>query len=399
MASRVYLHIGLPKTGTSYLQSILRGNMAALKEQGLLLPGSRHDHYRASLDVRDQADAPGLRADPDHVRGAWKHLVEQARAWPGTVLLTNELLAGAQVQSIARIVEDVSPAEVHVIVTVRNLARALPAAWQQSVKSGRRTNLSDFIAGVRDETPATRWFRRVQFADRVLSRWQRHVPKERIHVVTVPPEGSPRELLWQRFSEILGIAPDSCELTTTANESLGAVEAELLWRVNVHLVPRLGKKEVSTWVRDELGNDILAQSDHRLLLAIPDDVRPWVAQRSRSINRRLGRAGYDIRGDLEDLNPSPCAAAATSSTTVQTEEVLDAATETIAELVVRLRDAHLRARAAQRRAHAARRRAHAARRRASSTRRKLVRLRADVRRRREGSRLRRALAELRRPRR
>ena len=35
----LYLHIGLPKTGTTYLQTILWQNRAALSAQAVLVPG------------------------------------------------------------------------------------------------------------------------------------------------------------------------------------------------------------------------------------------------------------------------------------------------------------------------------------------------------------------------
>ena len=40
MAERVYLHVGLPKTATTYLQTILWANREVLEEQGVRLPGS-----------------------------------------------------------------------------------------------------------------------------------------------------------------------------------------------------------------------------------------------------------------------------------------------------------------------------------------------------------------------
>ena len=49
MARRVYLHIGLPKTGTTYLQTLMWNNREVLAGQGVLLPGdSRRQHLWAS---------------------------------------------------------------------------------------------------------------------------------------------------------------------------------------------------------------------------------------------------------------------------------------------------------------------------------------------------------------
>ena len=54
MAERVYLHVGLPKTATTYLQTILWANREVLEEQGVRLPGdSRRAHLWASRVIRE----------------------------------------------------------------------------------------------------------------------------------------------------------------------------------------------------------------------------------------------------------------------------------------------------------------------------------------------------------
>ena len=58
MVERVFVHIGLPKTGTSYLQAIAWPGRERLREAGLLLPGARKsDHLFSSMIVRDD---PGI---------------------------------------------------------------------------------------------------------------------------------------------------------------------------------------------------------------------------------------------------------------------------------------------------------------------------------------------------
>jgi hypothetical protein len=52
--SRVYLHIGEPKTGTTFVQEAMWANRARLAAQGVVLPGYSHrDHSRASRDLRE----------------------------------------------------------------------------------------------------------------------------------------------------------------------------------------------------------------------------------------------------------------------------------------------------------------------------------------------------------
>ena len=42
-ATRVFLHIGEPKTGTTFLQQVMWSNRAELAAQGVVLPG-HHGH-------------------------------------------------------------------------------------------------------------------------------------------------------------------------------------------------------------------------------------------------------------------------------------------------------------------------------------------------------------------
>src|SRR5262249_27545191 len=46
--AKVYLHIGEPKTGTTFIQQVMWSNRAELAAQGVVLPGHHpQDHFRA----------------------------------------------------------------------------------------------------------------------------------------------------------------------------------------------------------------------------------------------------------------------------------------------------------------------------------------------------------------
>ena len=52
MSRRVLLHVGCPKTGTSYLQDVLFRNQEVLREHDILYPAHRFDaHFLAALDL------------------------------------------------------------------------------------------------------------------------------------------------------------------------------------------------------------------------------------------------------------------------------------------------------------------------------------------------------------
>jgi hypothetical protein len=78
--ARAFLHIGAPKTGTTYLQSVMRRNRKALAAAGVLYPGKRNAHFLASMDLRDSGFA-GYR-DPA-ARGAWQSVVRRSHKWRG----------------------------------------------------------------------------------------------------------------------------------------------------------------------------------------------------------------------------------------------------------------------------------------------------------------------------
>ena len=110
MSRVVYLHIGAPKTGTTYLQDRLDLNGNALRQHGIHFPvgplGLRasHAHFKAALDLvgMDWGGPPG------HAEGQWDALMKRVRRLDGTVILSHEILAGATPEQITRAMGDLS---------------------------------------------------------------------------------------------------------------------------------------------------------------------------------------------------------------------------------------------------------------------------------------------------
>ncbi|WP_253289472.1 hypothetical protein [Verrucosispora sioxanthis] len=109
MARRVYLHIGAPKTGSTYVQNVLWNNSAALADAGILLPASAAAHDHAMADLRA---APWRDSD---AYWTWDRLAEKVRDWPGDAIISNEGLGAATDAQAARAVQSLEAAEVHVI--------------------------------------------------------------------------------------------------------------------------------------------------------------------------------------------------------------------------------------------------------------------------------------------
>ena len=300
---RVFIHVGSPKTGTTFLQNVLWSQRELAAEQGLLLPLDRFgDHYLASLDVR------GLSGRPEHparARGIWQRVVRESLAHDGNVLISHELFAAATAAQARTAVEAFGDdAEVHVVLTVRDLVRQLTAEWQEHVKHRSTSTFGDFVRSVREDADRRSWFWRVQDFPAIAQRWARAVPAERVHVVVVPPAGSPGDVLWGRFAGLLGLDPTSFDLAVGhSNTSLGVEQAELLRRVNLELGDRLPLPgPYPGVVKNLLAHRILAAHRGQRLALDPADAR-FGLEASRAMAQRLGAMGADVIGSLDELVP------------------------------------------------------------------------------------------------
>jgi hypothetical protein len=314
----VFLHVGSPKTGTTFLQGVLWSQREPAAAQGLLLPMDRFfDHYLASLDVRGLA---GRKNHPERAVGSWDRLVREAEAWPGTVLVSHELFASATAEQAARAIASFGEGtEVHVVVTARDLVRQIPAEWQEHVKHRSTKTLPDFVDDLREDTSGTSWFWRVQDSADVVDRWGRSLPPGRVHVVTVPPAGADPAALWDRFATLLGLDPDAFDTEVPhSNTSLGVEQAELLRRVNAELGDRLPLPgPYPGLVKNLLAHQVLAGRPGTRL-ALDEATTEFAVQRSREIADRLATLGVDVVGELDDLVPDPVAARASSRPTFLT---------------------------------------------------------------------------------
>ena len=336
---RVYLHLGAPKTGTTYLQDLLWRNRESLARAGLLYPGDRPDtHFRAALDLLGTQFHDW--GDPD-VPGSWERLVAEARQWPGSTVLSHELFCTADDAQIDRALSDLAFAEVHLVCTARDLARQLPAVWQEDIKNRHEVSFAELIRSVSGSMRPAHWLSEVfwDFQDlpRILEKWSRTVPPRRVHVVTVPPPEQPFGSLWQRFGELVGIDPEQYDTTGgPLNKSLGVAEAELVRRLNSALEGRISWQQYEDIVKRQLANQILGKRKPRTPLELPDEYRPWVHAHAEQLITDLTKAEYDVRGDLQDLVPPESPQATHHPDYADEREVLDVAVEALGGLIQRV---------------------------------------------------------------
>jgi hypothetical protein len=336
--NRVLLHVGTPKTGTSYLQDVLYRNRDRLAGQGVLYPADRFDaHFLAALDLM-RLPWGGLETE---AVGAWDALAKRVRGWHGdSAIISHEILATASRSQIRRALESLGHpgTEVHVVLSVRDLVRQIPAEWQENVKHRRTVRYTAFLDAIRNPERTGRlatWFWGVQEVPDILDRWAAELDPSRVHLVTVPRPGAPKSLLWERFATVFGLDKLTLDLhAERANPSLGAPETALVRRINKAANEVVEPGDYRPLVRELVAHQTLSQRTGSPRLSVPPEVWTWADELSRRWVEELRRRQYDVVGDLDELLPEPVSVPFSDPDRPRERLVSDAAVEAIRALLV-----------------------------------------------------------------
>jgi hypothetical protein len=302
-ARRLFVHVGLQKTGTSYLQAALLASRAPLQDQGLdLVPPTKRECFELMVVVRDRYEA---RRDPASDQNILDRFTGQLAKAPGDrAVFSQESLAACSPRQIKRLLDVCGDREVHVVITARDLARQLPSSWQEEVKAGGTLGYRPYLRRLRRLEQEGRGRQPWIHLDPALvaRRWGRALSPDRVHLVTVPPPGSPTTALLERFCRVLEVDP--ARITPedrVSNASLGHVQAELLRRINQELPEEAHRRYVySDVVKRQFGARVLGAQDRRRIL-VPETFREWCDQVTEGQIAELGGSGYSVEGDLADL--------------------------------------------------------------------------------------------------
>ena len=334
MARRVFLHVGTPKSGTTFLQSLWWHHHDALAARGLLLPGTAiADHVHASALVSERREVVD-RLTPAQLR-TWDDLLREVGAWDGQALVSHELFAQASADQAAAALARLADVadEVHVLVTSRDLARQLPSGWQQNVKQGRTETLREFWELARDDPANPFWT--FQDVPALLDRWTQGLPAERRHLLVLPPAGGPRDLIWRQACELTGVDPEGLTLDLDrANESLGLAEVELMRRVHAAVPEERRGLDVRRIATNWFTQQVLVPAGTATPFVLPADLHAWAVERGTAMVAALRERDLHVVGDLADLVPDPTPPAGRTPDDVSEAEVAEVAVPALSTMLL-----------------------------------------------------------------
>ena len=312
------LHIGPHKTGTTAIQGAFDLARARLAAHGVVYAGAERQPLLAALAVTGQpALLGGLQPDI----ADWKKLARDVRgAGAQRAVVSSEFLAGADDAAASRIIEDLGGEQVHVVVTLRPLARILPSQWQQYLQNGYCMPYLEWLGGILSklpDTPTPGFWRRHRH-DELVSRWATAAGTGNLTVIVV--DDSDRLMLLRTFESLLGLPNGFLVLEDgVTNRSLTLAEAEVVRLLNKEF--RRQKWPDRSYARFMRYGAIEQMKAGRQ--PSPGEARivtpAWALERAAEIGAEMARniraLGVRVVGDLSALGRMPAGSLETEART------------------------------------------------------------------------------------
>lgn len=289
------------KSATTYIQALCAQNADRLSEQGIWCPPPGLNF--AAINVL--LGSPYIR--PWNA-GAWQQLSDAISSHDGDVFLSNEILSLRSRRKASELVAALAPAEVRVVLTVRDLARVIPSQWQEGAVNQQTATWAEFTAAVCSDDPgdhdlADRFWRRHDLPA-ILGRWTSTVPPNRTTLITVPRGDTPGELA-ARCGAALDLDVSAFDEPPIAHASLGAYSAELMRRLNAR-VTGLDTLRYRTGFYKALSRVVLApRASFEPSIGLAPDQHAWAVRRAVRMVADIAALGIQVIGDLDDLVPTP----------------------------------------------------------------------------------------------
>jgi hypothetical protein len=302
------VHIGPHKTGTTSLQAAFHTRRTALAANRVRYAGRNSQVVLPVMAVMGRTHMP-YGPNPPPMR-YWHELVREVeRATEPRVVISSEFFSEASPADIKRIVDDFDPARVHIVVTLRPLARIVASQWQQFVQAGTQTSFDDWLVALFDhpETGQASMFWRRHRHDELIARWAAVVGPSNVTAIAL--DDRDHAMVLRVFEGLTGL-PSGTLVTPVdrTNRSLTQAEVEAVRAFNRRAADEtLAKPLLARLMRS--GAAIYLKERE----PAPDEPRietpQWALDRAGEVARemvdRIAASGVRVVGDLESMAQVP----------------------------------------------------------------------------------------------
>ena len=305
------VHIGPFKTGTTALQNAFHACRAQMSAHGVHYAGEDTQPTFAALSVTGTRGRKGDRLPTDE---DWSQLTTEVReAGDQRVVISSEFFSAASSSAARRVVSEISGGPVHVVITLRSIAKIAPSQWQQYVQNGLRISFTSWLEAVLadppDPTMTPTFWQRHDHAE-LVRRWTDVVGPENVTVVVIDEHD--RSMTLRTFESFVGLPPGLLQTPDgAANRSLTAAESDVVRLINQHFYDHDWS---GTWNDETYGRYVRDGAVRRMRTQHrpgPDEPRlalpHWALQRSSQIGagvvQTLRSSGVRIVGDPSALCP------------------------------------------------------------------------------------------------
>ena len=250
-------------------------------------------------------------APEDMLRDApsqWEELKAQIARHPGTVVVSAEIICGADVELGRRIIAELNVPDTRVVLTLRSIDQLLPSTWQEYVKAGDTIRYDDWLDAVFSgpSTAVTSFFWITGNLAEMTERWTAIAGRENLSVIVLNPRD--QNQVYRDFESVIGL-PDGFlvpQPDDLSNRSMTAAESEFIRRLNVAIVgDRPGQHGYTVLPLSALWTMLRrGPSNDEPRLTLSRSRRVKTRKLSQEFVRRIEATGAHIVGDLSDLVPS-----------------------------------------------------------------------------------------------
>lgn len=309
-ANSVLIHIGPHKTGTTSIQGKLAAARQEMRTHGVVYPGPGPAHHTQVRALIEQPEGFAEDQRPLDIKG-WKRLVRIVGRHEDTVVLSSEFFSYCTAADRARLIEQIDPGRIHLLLAARNPGSLALSGWQQSVSSGNALSLVDWLEeAFRRDRPGvggSDFWARLDAAQ-LVANWSEFINPSQIHVVII--NESDHGLIPATFEQLLNLPTGliANQPVIAHNRSLTAPEVELMRDTSSLIRQELSWVEFSVLFRWGIGRQLLytrSPPADEARLTLPAWAASQAAAEVELAISRLWESGAEIIGDMENLRIEP----------------------------------------------------------------------------------------------